>query len=344
MKIAICVPLDIRSAGGVETHIREITQAMRRLGVKVDIASNNTGAEYLPLKYFQAKQYDIIHTHGSSFCRRMINLALNRLPHQRHVHTLHGVSLDYLWGCKDWGNWRGYSSTLIEGICSRYADHVIAVSESISRRARQAFRLRPQKISVIPNGYHRPPTAQNSRDGMRKELGLNENEIVILFVGRGEDKVKGTATITSALNQLQGKHPHLRLLAVPGTGFGQAGWLCRSGPIEHEQMHEAYTAADIFVNASLNEGMPLTLIEAMAQGLPVVAAPVGGIPELITHNQTGLLLEQDRSDLPDQLNRLIENPDLRRRLGQNARQAVTHLTWENLARQTVKVYETVIAN
>jgi len=341
MKIAICAPLNLDLAGGVETHILEISQALRRLGQKVDTIGNTFNGEHLLFNNFQAEKYDIIHTHGSAFSCRFLSLAARRLSRQRHVHTLHGVSLDYLINCRDWLNWRGYTSTVIEGLFCRYADHVIAVSESIKKRAQRCFALKPRKISVIPNGYSPHFSAKNSRAHTRRQLGLATDEIVILFVGRGQDKVKGAAAVTAALKQLREKYPLIRLLAVPGSGFDDAEWLCRSGPIKHDKMPALYQAADIFVNASLNEGMPLTVIEALAAGLPVVASPVGGIPEIITPNKTGLLLRKDRRDLREQLTRLIDNGALRHRLSQPARQTVQPLTWDHLARQTVEVYESL---
>jgi glycosyltransferase involved in cell wall biosynthesis len=107
-------------------------------------------------------------------------------------------------------------------------------------------------------------------------------------------------------------------------------------------MLNCYAAADIFVNASLDEGLPLTIIEAMSAGLPIVAAPVGGIPEVITHNKTGLLLRSDRSDLTEKLAQLIQDVPLRERLGQTAAVAAQELTWENTAKKTLDIYQRLI--
>ena len=107
-------------------------------------------------------------------------------------------------------------------------------------------------------------------------------------------------------------------------------------------MPAVYQAADIYLNASLNEGMPLTVIEALAANLPTIASPVGGIPEIITHNKTGLLLRKDRSDLTEQLTRLIDNPALRRQLSLHAPNAVQALTWDNLAKRTIRLYESLL--
>ena len=342
MKVAVCVTLDLHQPGGVETHILELACALRRLGISIDLFASTSGAGFKTLRQFNPRQYHIIHTHGSSLPCRLLSLSLNRTHCRRYVHTLHGVSVDYLLNCRDWLNWRCYWGTFVEGVLSRHADHIIAVSRSVETRAKHCFALPGKKITVIPNGYTPTSLPPETRTQTRSRLGLASDDIVLLFVGRGEDCVKGTAAITAAMVKLHRRYPHLRLLAVPGSGFSDTPWLCRSGPIDHRKIAACYAAADIFVNASLNEGLPLTLIEALGAGLPIVAAPVGGIPEIIIHNRNGLLLNPARSDLPRQLTRLLENPSLCRKLTQNALAAAKALTWQKIAQQTLNIYKAII--
>jgi len=356
MKAAICTPLDLNINGGVEKHILRLAEAMRDLGVDIDVfgqrgpmghsdatvaAEAVKDGQFRVLSEFKPQNYHIIHTHSGQFCLRFVKMILSRSENQRHVHTMHNSALEYAIACNAWFNWRCYWASLIEGFWGRYADHVIVVSRPIRKRAISCFGLESGKISLIANGavpFHAPV---ESRGQLRDQFGLSPHDIVVLFVGRGEDKVKGTQAVSASIGQLQHKFPETRLVAVPGTGFNGQEWICRTGPIDHREMLNCYAAADIFVNASLDEGLPLTIIEAMAAGLGIVAAPVGGIPEVITHNQTGLLLRPDRSDLTAQLGRLIEDVQLRERLGRNAAIAAKKLTWENIARETIGVYESL---
>ena len=342
MKVAVGAPLDLKAAGGVEIHILELTKALRRGGVEAEIFTKEAGEEFRSLRRLEDYDFDIIHTHGSFFSRRFPGLTRRRKRHQRHVHTLHGVSIDYLLGCRSWLNWRCYTSTLAEGLYSRYADHVIAVSERIKRRARQCFGIRSDKITVIGNGYSPEYFSVGERDRVREELNFSADDVVALFVGRGVDKVKGAAAVAAAMGKLQPSYPNLHLLAIPGDGFGEAAWLRKTGPVDYKKIHRFYRAADIFVNASLNEGMPLTVIEAMAASLPIVAANAGGIPELIIQEQTGLLLKPDRSDLAKKLERLIKYKSLREKLGQKAHDAAQVLTWDQIAKHTIMLYESIV--
>jgi len=356
MKIAICTPLKLDTAGGVEKHIVKLAQALQALGLQIEIFCSPGANDRLnlkihsltylplhPLAQLQPEQYHIIHTHSGQFSLKFIRFLLTRSPRQRYVHTIHNVALEYLVACRAWWNWRCYWATATEVLWSRSADHVITVSERIRRLARRGYGIAPDRITTIPNGADPQNPQLPDRRQLQQSLGLNPEDINILFVGRGEDRVKGAKLITESMQSLSRQFPRLKLIAAPGTGFEYAPWLLQSGPIEHDQMLTYYAAADIFVNASLNEGMPLTVIEAMAAGLPIVAAPVGGIPEIITHNQTGLLLKPDRTDLTLQLRKLIEDAPLRRRLGQNAQHAAQNLTWNHIARKTIKIYERIVS-
>lgn len=347
MKVAHTIPLDLNVAGGVETHILSLTHALGRLGVNVDVyarKSLTTGQSQhvQDLAQFKHQNYSIIHTHSGFYSPRFWAIQMDRRRQQRHVHTLHTISLDYLFACRAWLNWRCYWCTLVEAMWSHYADHVIAVSQRTRDRALTCFHASPGKISVIPNGFIPTAPSRNARQTVRSRLGLTDDHLVLIFVGRGEDQVKGTSAVAAAMDQLFPRFPLLRLLALPGPGFRQAPWLITTGPIPHAQTMDYYTAADIFVNASLSEGMPLTVIEAMAASLPIVAAPVGGIPDLITHHQSGLLTKPDRSDLPQLLARLIEDDSLRRRLGHAAHTAAQPLTWDRIAQETAKCYESLL--
>lgn len=356
MKVAICTPLKLERTGGVEKHIVKLAEAMHSQNLAIEVFCNpgnnghcypkNHSASHLsfqPLAQLQPEQFHIIHTHSGQFSMKFIRFLLTRRPRQKYVHTIHNIAMEYLTACGTWLNWRCYWATATEVLWSRSADHVISVSERIRRLARRGYGIAPERISTIHNGADFEDTLPLDPCRRKRNLGMNPEEIHVLFVGRGEDRVKGTKQITESMNTLSLKFPNLRLTAIPGEGFNDAPWLHTSGPITHDKMNEYYVAADIFVNASLNEGLPLTIIEAMAAGLPIVAAPVGGIPEIITHHQTGLLTKPNRSDLTMQLQTLIENPSLRRRLGQNARQAAQSLTWDHVARQTRKLYERILA-
>jgi glycosyltransferase involved in cell wall biosynthesis len=349
MNIAICVPLDLNNHGGVEKHIFSLAHALRQLGLRVDVFGNATPHpenasryNFLHLKTLNPQRYHIVHTHSGLISMNLVKVLLNRYRCCRHVHTIHNFALGYLFACRTWLNWRCYSSTLVEAAWCHRADHVIAVSDYVRDNSLKLFRISPRKITTILNGFTADHLSPDTRSRTRKRLGIEDRHIALLFIGRSADRVKGAATVTATMKQLHKHLPALKLIAIPGDGFEPAPWIIRTGPVHHHAIMDYYAASDIFVNASLNEGLPLTIVEAMAAQLPIVAAPVGGIPEIITHNQNGLLLNHDRSDLAEQLTRLINDPPLRQKLAQNAKLSAQPLTWQKIAQQTLNVYEAVI--
>ena len=350
--------MDLAGAGGVETHILLMAAALRELGAEVSVFGDSDGAGFCCMDRCRPGDYQIIHTHGCAFSRRFIRWTLEnrqRTHRPAHVHTLHGLSLGYLLACGTWLNWRCYSASLAELVLARHAERVIAVSGNTKRQAQKFFRLGRGKTQVIPNGYNPDnvssvnspgsSSSNNSRQMIRSQLGLGPENLVLLSVGRGEDRVKGTALISDAMDELYERHRQIRLLAVPGSGFPEAKWLCRTGRVDHGKIADYYRAADIFVNASKYEGFPLTIVEAMGAGLAVIAAPVGGITEIVQHEKNALLLRVDRGDLADQVERLIADENLRSYLGQNARVTAEELTWEKIARRTIKeIYEPLVSS
>ncbi|MBN2210507.1 MAG: glycosyltransferase family 4 protein [Sedimentisphaerales bacterium] len=345
--MAHCIPVSLSNPGGVEKHILSLSSALRRLGVDVEVYCTPDGngmvAGCRPLNEFRAVNFDILHTHSGFYCRKFLYGQLWRRPGQRWVHTLHNSALEYMIACRWWGNWRCYYSSLVEGHWARYADHIIAVSRQVKTWTRKCFYTQPEKITVIPNG--RQPSEANSlpdRTTLRKRLGVSPENIVVLFIGRCEDRVKNADFVHNGIKALYARRPEVRLLAIPGTSFPAAPWLRTTGIVPHEDIVAYCRAADIFVNASLSEGLPLTLVEAMAAGLPVIAAPVGGIPDIVQHEKNGLLLRPDGNDLLDLLGYLMDNPAQRDRLGSQARRDVEYLTWDQLARHTLEIYRTIL--
>ena len=349
MDIALCVPLDLNNHGGVEKHIFSLAHALRQFGLRVDVFGSSTPHpgnvsryNFLHLGTLDPERYHIIHTHSGLISVDLVKVLLNRYRRCRHVHTIHNFALGYLLACRTWLNWRCYWSTLVEAAWCRRADHVIAVSDYVRDNSLKLFRIQPHKITTILNGFMPGHLSPDTRNRTRKCLGIEDRHIALLFIGRSADRVKGAATVAATMKQLHKHLPALKLIAIPGDGFEPAPWLIRTGPVHHHAIMDYYAASDIFVNASLNEGLPLTIVEAMAAQLPVVAASVGGIPEVITHNRNGLLLNRARSDLAEQLTRLINDPLLRQKLARNAKLSAQPLTWQKIARQTLTVYEAII--
>lgn len=154
----------------------------------------------------------------------------------------------------------------------------------------------------------------------------------LLFLGRLGER-KGTFDLIEAMARLVPTYPDVKLLlggdgaldAVQArvAGLGISANVETLGWVRGEDKHVLLARASIYVLPSYNEGLPVSVLEAMAAGLPVVSTPVGGIPEAVTDGVEGYLVQPGNVEmLADRLGRLLGDAELRRRMGRAARQKV----------------------
>jgi glycosyltransferase involved in cell wall biosynthesis len=165
------------------------------------------------------------------------------------------------------------------------------------------------------------PNAVDVAGAPRVEPGRRERPLIVA-VGRLKAP-KDFLTLVRALGRLEpasfeavivGEGPDRPLLEDEIRGLGLTDRVRLAG--ERHDIPELLAASDIFALASSSEGMPVSVLEAMAAGLPVVASRVGGLPEQVVHGETGVLAAPgDPEDLAEALARLVADGELRRRLG-----------------------------
>lgn len=96
---------------------------------------------------------------------------------------------------------------------------------------------------------------------------------------------------------------------------------------------------DIYTHITLGDGLPIALLEAMAMAKPIVATPVAGIPEAIRDGENGILVPPEPAEIAGMIDYLIENPDLARRLGENAKRTVEErFTWQKSAAKFLTLF------
>jgi len=129
-----------------------------------------------------------------------------------------------------------------------------------------------------------------------------------------------------------------RRAAAIGPDVAVRSWL------DHEERDHLLAASDVLVLPSHHEGVPMAILEAMAYGLPIIATPVGGIPDVIRHGREGLLVEVgNRAALTSALARMIAEPALRMSLGRGARASAESLDVTNYGQRLLEFYQTIIA-
>ncbi len=203
-------------------------------------------------------------------------------------------------------------------LINHYVDKVVAVSGAV-RNAVLASGVHERKVEVIPNFVFlsRFTPEKIARSAVREELGLLPADRVIGYVGKLEEG-KGIFDLLAAAGRLRRRYSGLKLMLV-GEGTKREALLREAERSSLSDMliltgmrHDVqsmYAAIDIFVLPSTcDEAFGIVLIEAMAMGKPVVGTTVGGIPEIITHGETGLLVAPGDADaLADELDRYLSD-------------------------------------
>ena len=186
--------------------------------------------------------------------------------------------------------------------------HFVACSKWLGAQARQSGLLTGQHVACIPNPIDTHIYNNMNAREARRRCRLPEDKHVILFVSqRVTMQRKGISFFAEALQQLVNEHPERKDDTVVAILGGHADEVTPLLPLpafplgyvsDERRIVEVYNAADVFVNPSLDENLPNTIMEAMACGVPCVGFRVGGIPEMIDHGQNGYVAKyRDADDL-----------------------------------------------
>ncbi|RMG91948.1 MAG: glycosyltransferase family 4 protein [Chloroflexi bacterium] len=227
------------------------------------------------------------------------------------------------------------------------ADAVIAPSESV-RQVLLEFGV-SQPIYVIENGIDLRPFRQPLAPCTKEDLGIPSDAILLLYVGRFSPE-KSLDLLLEQFVIARDIVPNLHL-ALLGKGPSERGIheLARSlqiedcvhfwGTVNFDEVGNYMAAADIFVTASRSEVHPLTIIEALAAGLPVVASASPGIVDTVETGKTGILTSWVEGGLTAGMVSLAMNESLRREMSQAARQAAERFDIQHTIAKTLALYE-----
>ena len=220
------------------------------------------------------------------------------------------------------------------------ADLVVAVSNAVARQVQN------QKPIVVYSGVA-------SRKDFCSRNVIRRSEIVVGAAGRLVD-IKGLSDLVRAIAVLSSEFPDLRLeIAGDGPELNnlqeEARRLSLLGRVRflgwQEDIRSIYRNWDIFAMPSLTEGFPMAALEAMGEGLPIVATNVGGLPELIEDGITGLLVPPSNAEeLAQALRNLILDSKRRQEMGAAGwRRACEHFSIERMVAQTAAIYDSLLS-
>lgn len=310
---------------------------------------------YTALKrQFQKKQPDLIHSHGvrANFFAR---LAGKKAGVKGIVTTVHSILRhDYP------QPWLYRIAHLMESGTAGKTDRFIAVSQTVKTDLIEKG-IEKRHIALIRNGIdvdrfqpHQEHTDRSLR--LRREWGIPETAIVVGTTARLVP-VKGLNHLLEgfamALRQDPSQRDTLYLLIV-GDGPERTALqtLARTYGIHNHtvfagfrtDIRDCLNAIDLYMNTSLSEGLPISLMEAMAAEKPVIVTEVGGMKELLTHEKTGLFIPSGASDpVARSILELIHHPALKRELAENARTLIeTDYSHRVMAQKHIELYQNLV--
>lgn len=313
---------------------------------------------------------DIVHCH--TWYSHMAGCLAAPLTGARLVLTTHSLEPHRPWKAEQLGS--AYNATVwIERTAYGNADGVIAVSQAMKEDVQSLYGVEPHRVRVIHNGIDPDEYRPTSAPDVLQRLGIDARVPFVLFVGR-ITRQKGILHLVRALRHLAAGVQVVLCAGAPDTeeigremallveeakrdSAARIIWIPEMLP--RPDVIALYSHAAVFVCPSVYEPFGIINLEAMSCETPVVASAVGGIPEIIVHGETGLLVpfeaggggsaeprdaERFTRDLATALNELLGDEPRRRRMGAASRQRVlAQFSWRAIAAQTRAFYEELLA-
>jgi glycosyltransferase involved in cell wall biosynthesis len=231
-------------------------------------------------------------------------------------------------------------------------DRVIAISSCIAEQLRQVG-VPPTKLRLVFSGVDAPPLAPASRAELCREFKLPADALVIGSIGQLIRR-KGHAVLLEAVAELRPRIPNIHVL-IFGRGELEAPLrrLARALDLAavvqlvgfRPDVRRFLPEMDLVVHPALAEGLGVALLETAAAGVPMVASATGGIPDLVKHEETGLLVEPGNIDaLATAIERMLTDADLRKACTSGAGELLAgKFTREQMVAGNLAVYREVLA-
>jgi alpha-maltose-1-phosphate synthase len=309
---------------------------------------------------------DVVHCH--TWYTHLAGCLIKQLLQIPLVVTTHSLEPSRPWKKEQLGNGY-YAAGWLEKTALLNADRIIAVSGAMKNDIQELYDAAPEKGEVIHNGIDAEIYRPTRNNAVLEEYGIDPTTPFVLFVGR-VTRQKGIVHLLRALHHVEATYqvvlcagaadtPEIAeevtamVAAVRADTPNQVVWIREMVPVE--RLVTLYSHAAVFVCPSVYEPFGIINLEAMACGTPVVASAVGGIPEVVIHEQTGLLVPFEKAgtetaepknpqrfarDLAAAVDTLMQSPEKRAAMGTAARRRVEeHFSWKSIARRTLAVYE-----
>ena len=369
--------------GGAGVHVVQLTQALRKVsGIEVDVhcfggprtdgafgydtpsefSSANPALQAIATDLLIANNLgnvDVIHSH--TWYANMAGHTASLLYGTPHIVSAHSLEPLRPWKAEQLGG--GYQiSSWAEKTSYEAAAAIIAVSDGMRADVLKAYpEVDPKKVVTIRNGVDTSKFAPNNNPAVLEEFGITGR--YAMFVGR-ITRQKGLAHLLRAWKSVPAEYGLVlaagspdeetvgnevaALIAELQATRSNVWWIKEMLP--HDKLTAALTQADLFLCPSIYEPLGIVNLEAMGCETAVLASRVGGIPEVVSHQETGILVDYTpdhsrfEADLTAAISELMADPARLEKYGKAGRvRAETHFGWDAVAEQTISLYRSVIS-
>ena len=369
--------------GGAGVHVVQLTQALRKVsGIEVDVhcfggprtdgafgydtpsefSSANPALQAIATDLLIANNLanvDVIHSH--TWYANMAGHTASLLYGTPHIVSAHSLEPLRPWKAEQLGG--GYQiSSWAEKTSYEAAAAIIAVSDGMRADVLAAYPdVDPKKVVTIRNGVDTSKFAPNNNPAVLADFGITGR--YAMFVGR-ITRQKGLAHLLRAWKNVPAEYGLVlaagspdeetvgsevaALIAELQATRSNVWWIKEMLP--HDKLTAALTQADLFLCPSIYEPLGIVNLEAMGCETAVLASRVGGIPEVVSHQETGILVDYTpdhsrfEADLTAAISELMADPARLEKYGKAGRvRAETHFGWDAVAEQTISLYRSVIS-
>lgn len=293
------------------------------------------------LAYILRNEVDVVQVHMADMPMAPAFL-LSKIAHKPYIVTCHGSDIKVIR--------KNVFMKFLQEIMLKNASKVVSISREIKDILVNEYALPSHSIKMITNGYDEEWV---KRHLVKTSNGDSRGNLSLVFVGSLR-KVKDPLNLVEVFKivservknvnlQIVGEGPLRQAVERKIEKYGLQDRVTLHGEVTHQRALEILASAAIYVMTSVEEGLPTSLIEALALGKPVVATSVGGVPEIVSDGINGLLTPPRLPGKMAQLiERLLKDPALAENLGKAAAASVKDFSWNKIATEYLNIYRQVI--